>query len=146
MTSRWWHYSDASKSINVGRSCSLIHLSMIASCCSNPLKWSKSEAQLSCVVGFILKNMSIGTKNGIGGSPTPNTPTTLLQLSLPGVSTVARKSLWGLCFWRSCSKAAVKIMARWENVTCCIYCGDPTLLEAIIVLKCFVSDISIILR
>jgi hypothetical protein len=36
---------------------------------------------------------------------------------LPGVSTVARKSLWGLYFWRSCSKAAMKTIAWWENFT-----------------------------
>jgi hypothetical protein len=65
--------------------------------------------------------------NGNCESPTPNTTTHSVLLSLLSLTGLEVKSLWGCYFWRCCNGVAKKTMARRKTFTW-YYRDDPTLL------------------
>jgi hypothetical protein len=65
--------------------------------------------------------------NGNCESPTPNTTTHSVLLSLLSLTGLEVKSLWGYYYWRCCNGAGMKTMARRETFTG-YHRGVPTLL------------------
>jgi hypothetical protein len=59
--------------------------------------------------------LSMAATNECRCSPTTNTKIIMLQLSLPGVSTVTPKSRWDFYFERSCNEAAKKPL-KWTGM------------------------------